>query len=67
MDYITVREAAEKWHLAERTVQQLCRDGGSKAGVNSAAPERSRPRRRGPRTPGKTGEGGHPKGPPPLP
>lgn len=27
MDYITVREAAEKWNLAERTVQQLCRDG----------------------------------------
>lgn len=27
MDYMTAREAAEQWGLAERTVQQLCRAG----------------------------------------
>ena len=27
MDYITVKEAAEKWNLYVRRVQQLCKDG----------------------------------------
>ena len=27
MDYITVREAAEKWQVSPRLVQQLCIDG----------------------------------------
>ncbi len=27
MDYITTREAAEKWGLTERRVQVLCRQG----------------------------------------
>lgn len=27
MDYISVRQAAEKWNLSERMVQQFCRDG----------------------------------------
>ena len=61
MDYITVREAAEKWHLAERTVQQLCRDGriegGRKFGGTWAIPaQAARPtdsRRDGGRGPSK--------------
>lgn len=27
MDYITVREAAEKWGITERRVQKLCEEG----------------------------------------
>lgn len=27
MEYLTVQEAAEKWNLSKRTVQQLCADG----------------------------------------
>ena len=61
MDYITVREAAEKWHLAERTVQQLGRDGriegGRKFGGTWAIPaQAARPtdsRRDGGRGPSK--------------
>ena len=26
-DYITVKEAAEKWQLKERTIQEMCNDG----------------------------------------
>lgn len=27
MDYITVREAANKWSLSERRLQSMCNDG----------------------------------------
>ena len=27
MDYMTVRQAAEKWNLSPRSVQQLCTQG----------------------------------------
>jgi DNA-binding transcriptional regulator LsrR (DeoR family) len=27
MDYITTKEAAEKWNISERRVQILCRQG----------------------------------------
>lgn len=27
MDYITTKEAAEKWNISERRVQVLCRQG----------------------------------------
>lgn len=27
MDYISVREAAEKWEISERRIQKLCGDG----------------------------------------
>lgn len=27
MDYITTKEAAEKWNISERRVQTLCRQG----------------------------------------
>lgn len=27
MSYITVQEAAERWHVSERRVQMFCREG----------------------------------------
>ena len=27
MDYMTIREAAEKWGLSERRIQEICRQG----------------------------------------
>lgn len=27
MDYISVKEAAEKWEISERRIQKLCEDG----------------------------------------
>lgn len=42
MEFITVRQAAEKWHISERTVQQLCTQGripgAQKFGVSWAIP-----------------------------
>lgn len=33
MDYITVREAAEKWGITERWVQKLCEENRIKGAV----------------------------------
>ncbi|WP_324824353.1 helix-turn-helix domain-containing protein [Sinanaerobacter sp. ZZT-01] len=33
MDYMTVREAAEKWSITERWVQKLCEDNRVKDAV----------------------------------
>lgn len=33
MDYITTKEAAEKWNISERRVQVLCRQGKVKGVV----------------------------------
>ena len=42
MEFITVRQAAEKWTISERTVQQLCTQGripgAQKFGVSWAIP-----------------------------
>lgn len=33
MDYITVREAADKWNITERWVQKLCEENRIKGAV----------------------------------
>lgn len=53
MEYLTVRETAERWNLSERTVQQLCVDGripgARKFGKSWAIPaEAEKPRDPGP-------------------
>ena len=43
MEYITVREAAKKWHVSERLVQRYCISGrveeAKKFGVSWAIPD----------------------------
>lgn len=36
MDYMTVREAAEKWGITERWVQKLCDEGKIRGAVRSS-------------------------------
>ncbi|ADY55359.1 hypothetical protein Sgly_1026 [Syntrophobotulus glycolicus DSM 8271] len=62
MEYITVREAAKKWKVSERLVQQYCIsgriEGAKKFGVSWAIPECAQ-KPADPRKYRRTGGGGY--------